>query len=88
MVKYEALAGFASSLGLFAFLTIVHRIYSTKNTSSLTTLSLISNLTAQILLFIYSYTNKLKGLMYPIILYVSGLIYILYIKIIKNKEYM
>jgi uncharacterized protein with PQ loop repeat len=88
MAKYEVLAGFASSLGLFAFLTIVWRIFATQNTISLTTASLFSNLIAQIFLFIYAYKNHLKGLMYPIILYVAGIIYILYVKIIKNKEYL
>jgi len=88
MAKYEFLAGFASSLGLFAFMTIVYRIFSSQNTASLTTASLFSNLIAQSFLFIYAYTNGLKGLMYPIYLYVFGIIYILYVKIIKNKEYL
>lgn len=88
MAKYEVLAGFASSIGLFAFMTIVYRIYSTQNTSSLTTASLFSNLIAQTFLFIYAYTNGLKGLMYPIYLYVSGIIYILYVKIGRNQEYL
>lgn len=88
MAKYEFLAGFASSLGLFAFMTIVHRIFTSQNTASLTTTSLFSNLLAQSFLFIYAYTNDLKGLMYPIYLYVFGIIYILYIKILKNKEYL
>jgi len=88
MAKYEVLAGFASSLGLFAFMTIVYRIFTSQNTSSLTTTSLISNLIAQTFLFIYAYSNGLKGLMYPIYLYVFGIIYILYVKIIKNKEYL
>ena len=88
MAKYEFLAGFASSLGLFAFMSIVYRIFTSQNTSSLTTTSLISNLIAQTFLFIYAYSNELKGLMYPIYLYVFGILYILYIKIIKNKEYL
>lgn len=88
MAKYEFLAGFASSLGLFAFMTIVYRVFTVQNTSSLTTTSLLSNLIAQTLLFIYAYSNGLKGLMYPIYLYVFGIIYILYVKIIKNKEYL
>jgi len=54
----------------------------------LTTASLFSNLIAQSFLFIYAYTNGLKGLMYPIYLYVFGIIYILYVKIIRNKEYL
>lgn len=88
MAKYEFLAGFASSLGLFAFMTIVYRVFSTQNTSSLTSASLVSNLLAQSLLFIYAYSNTLKGLMYPIFLYVFGIIYILYVKMVKNKEYI
>lgn len=88
MAKYEFLAGFASSLGLFAFMTIVYRVFTVQNTSSLTTTSLLSYLITQTLLFIYAYSNDLKGLMYPIYLYVFGIIYILYVKIIKNKEYL
>lgn len=88
MAKYEFLAGFASSLGVIAFMSIVHRVYYSHNTTSLTTASLFSNLIAQTFLFIYAYTNGLKGLIYPIYLYVFGIIYILYVKIIKNKEYL
>lgn len=88
MAKYEFLAGFASSLGLFAFMTIVYRIYILQNTMSLTTASLFSNLISQLFLFIYAYKNNLKGLVYPIYLYIFGIVYILYVKIIKNKEYL
>mgnify|MGYP001048229727 CR=1 FL=1 len=88
MAKYEFLAGFASSLGLFAFMTIVFRIFSSQNTASLTTASLFSNLIAQLFLFIYAYSNDLKGLLYPIYFYTFGIIYILYVKIIRNKEYL
>lgn len=87
MPKLEPLAGFASSIGLFAFLSMSYRIFKTNNTSSLGTVSLVANLNAQLLLFIYSYINNLKGLMYPIIVYIIGLIYILYVKIIQNREY-
>ena len=88
MAKYEVLAGFASSLGLFAFMTIVYRVYTSENTLSITTLSLFSNLVAQTFLYIYSYKNNLKGLQYPIMVYISGIIYIMYVKIAKNKEYL
>lgn len=86
MAKYEFLGAIASSLGLFAFISIVIRVFYTKSTVSLTNVSLISNLLAQFLLFIYSYTNNLKGLMYPIAIYCIGLVYILYVKILVNKE--
>lgn len=88
MTKYEILAGFASSLSLFAFLSIVQRIYSSKKTNSITTISLVSNFTAQCMLLFYSLQNNLKGLMYPILIYLLGLTYIIYVKIIENQEYM
>ena len=87
MAKYEIIAGLASSLSLFAFIAVVFRIYSSRVTQSLSTLSLLSNIVAQGLLLFYAIQNNLKGLMYPIFLYVLGIVYILYVKIIENKEY-
>jgi uncharacterized protein with PQ loop repeat len=86
MAKLELLAGVASSLGLFAFLSIVFKVGRSYNTKAITNISLISNLLAQLLLFIYAFTNDLKGLMYPIIIYVTGIAYVIYVKNIINKE--
>ena len=86
MAKFELLAGVASSLGLFAFLSIVLKVGRTYNTKAITNVSLLSNLLAQLLLFIYAYTNDLKGLMYPIIIYACGLTYVVYVKNVINKE--
>lgn len=86
MAKLELLAAFASSLGLFAFLSIVFKVGKTKNTKAITNVSLLSNLLAQLLLFVYAYSNDLKGLMYPIVVYASGILYILYVKNKMNKE--
>lgn len=88
MAKYEFLAGFASSLGLFAFMTIVYRIYNTQNTTAITTSSLFSNFIAQVFLLIYAYKNNLKGLIYPIYIYILGIAYMTYVKILKNKEFL
>ena len=86
MAKYEYLGAIASSLGLFAFVSIVIRVFYTKSTVSITNISLFSNLLGQSLLLFYSYSNNLKGLMYPIFIYCVGLFYIIYIKNVVNKE--
>jgi hypothetical protein len=87
MAKYELLAAFANAFGLFAFISSVHKIFLTCNTESLTNISIITNLFGQLLLFTYAYINDLKGIMYPIYIFIIGLNYILYIKIFVNKEY-
>ena len=87
MAKYELLAAIASFFGLFAFLSSVYKIKLSQNTKSLTNISLLANLCSQILLFSYAYINDLKGIMYPVILYIIGIMYILYVKDVVNKEY-
>lgn len=86
MAKYELLAGLASSFGLFAFMSIVFRVYHTHDTSAITLTSLLSNLMAQIMLLVYSNANQLMGLFYPIIVYIVGISYVLYVKLFHNKE--
>ena len=87
MPKYEALVGVAGILGLVSFSTLVQKIYDTHNTTSLPWIWLAMNMTAQILSFTYGVANSAYGIFIPNILFFSGLVYILYVKINhKPKE--
>ena len=81
MGKYEGLVGVAGMLGLISFSTLVQKIYTTHNTTSLPWLWVIANLTAQILSFIYAVANGAYGIYVPNFIFLMGLTYILYVKI-------
>ena len=87
MGKFEALIGTAGILGLVSFSTLLQKIYETHNTSSLPWTWVGLNITAQILSFIYGTTNGAYGIFIPNIFFLSGLLYIFYVKLrYKPKE--
>lgn len=87
MGKYEALIGTAGILGLVSFSTLLQKIYETHNTSSLPWTWIVFNITAQILSFTYGIINGAYGIFIPNTLFLSGLSYILYVKLTyKPKE--
>ena len=85
MGKYESLIGVAGVVGLVSFSSLLTTIYKTKNTSSLPWTWIIMNLIAQILSLIYGIGNNSLGIVLPGILFLIGMLYILYIKV-KYKE--
>ena len=81
MGKYESLIGVAGVLGLISFSSLIQQIYQTHNTSSLPWTWITMNLLAQSLSFIYGVSNMSYGIVLPGILFLSGLFYILYVKL-------
>ena len=86
MGKFESLIGVAGLLGLISFSSLIQQIYTTHNTTSLPWTWILMNLGAQTLSLIYGISNMSYGIVLPGILFLSGLIYILYIKI-NHKRY-
>jgi hypothetical protein len=80
MGQYEGLIGVAGILGLISFSSLVQKIYETHNTESLPWTWVVTNLAAQVLSFIYGLANGAYGIYIPNLLFLTGLIYILYIK--------
>ncbi len=87
MPKYEALIGVAGILGLVSFSALIQKIYDTHNTTSLPWIWLFMNITAQVLSFTYGFANGAYGIFIPNLLFLTGLAYILYVKLNhKPKE--
>ena len=80
MGKYESLIGAAGILGLISFSSLLIEIYKTHNTTSLPWTWILMNLGAQILSLIYGIGNGSWGIVMPGILFLAGLLYILYVK--------
>jgi uncharacterized protein with PQ loop repeat len=86
MGKYESLVGIAGILGLVSFSSLLQKIYETHNTTSLPWSWIIINLVAQSLSVIYGIINNAYGIYIPCIIFVLGLLYILYVKLNHNEK--
>ena len=86
MGKYESLIGAAGILGLISFSSLLVEIYNTHNTTSLPWTWILMNLGAQILSLIYGITNGSWGIVMPGILFLMGLVYILYVKSVHKER--
>jgi uncharacterized protein with PQ loop repeat len=85
--KYQFIAIISGILTILGFSHLVFRIYSTKETTHLTFTWLFVILSAQILLMIYGILNNSYGIYLPPIILISGLLYILYVKLsYENTE--
>ena len=80
MGKYESLIGVAGILGLISFSSLLILIHKTHNTTSLPWTWILMNLGAQSLSLIYGAANGSWGIVLPGMLFLVGLIYILYVK--------
>jgi hypothetical protein len=85
MGKYESLIGLAGVLGLVSFSSLLFEIYTTHNTTSLPWTWILMNLGAQILSLIYGIGNGSWGIVLPGILFLAGLLYILYVKSVHKE---
>ena len=85
MGKYESLIGIAGMLGLISFGSLLMKIYTTHNTSSLPWTWILVNLAAQGLSVVYGVVNKSIGIVIPCVLFVLGLLYIFYVKLKHGK---
>jgi hypothetical protein len=92
MGKFESLIGVAGVLGLISFSSLIIEVYKTHNTTSLPWTWILMNLAAQILSMIYGIGNESMGIVLPGILFLIGMFYILYVKImhkeVKNPKQM
>jgi hypothetical protein len=86
MGKYEPLIAMAGMLGLVSFSSLVQKVYETHNTTSLPWIWIIMNLAAQSLALSYGIINLSYGIILPGSLFLSGLSYILYVKL-NHKPY-
>jgi predicted neutral ceramidase superfamily lipid hydrolase len=86
MIKqHEELTLISGILAITAFSFLVYNTHVTKSTSHLTFLWLFLLLVAQVLMFTYGKINHIQGLYVPASLYILGLMYILYIKVIYKE---
>lgn len=85
MLKHEELAYISGAFGILAFSFFVHHIHITKNTDNLTYIWIFLIIIAQGLMVIYGKLNHVQGLYIPAAIYIIGLAYILYIKIVYKE---
>ena len=85
MGKYESLIGVAGILGLISFSSLIQQIYQTRNTASLPWSWIYVNFIGQLLAFIYGVANKSYGIYIPCFIFLLGLVYIFYIKMVHKN---
>jgi uncharacterized protein with PQ loop repeat len=86
MGKLESIIGVAGVLGLISFSTLVQKVYTSHNTESLPWTWIVTNLAAQLLSFIYGIANNAYGIYIPNFLFLTGLVYIFYVKVTYKPE--
>jgi len=84
--KYQFIAVISGILTILGFSHLVFRVYDTKETHHLTFTWLFLILSAQTLLMIYGILNNAYGIYLPPIIIISGLLYILYVKLNYEKN--
>lgn len=85
MIKHEELAYMSGIISIIAFSFFIHRIHITKNTDNLTFFWIFLIIIAQTLMVIYGKINHIQGLYIPALVFIVGILYILYIKIIYRE---
>lgn len=85
MGKLEGIIGIAGVLGLISFSSLIQKIYSTHNTESLPWTWVMVNIAAQVLSFIYGVANDAYGIYIPNFLFIAGLVYIFYVKVVFKE---
>jgi len=86
MPKLEILPAVAGALGIISLSTLLQTVYTTHNTSSFPYSWLAINLTAQVLGLWYGLANKAWGIWAPSIIFLLGLGYMLYVKVLYGKD--
>jgi uncharacterized protein with PQ loop repeat len=86
MGKYEILATTAGVINLISFSSLLHNVYFTNNTESLTWVWVLTNIIAQSLFLAYGIINKSYGIYLPTSFFILGLIYILFTKILSLQK--
>jgi len=80
MAKLEILAASAGILGIISFSSLLYKIFLTYNTTSLPWTWVVTNISAQLLMLAYGIVNNLQGIIWPSVVFVLGLFYIVIIK--------
>jgi uncharacterized protein with PQ loop repeat len=79
--KYQWIAIISGLFTILGFSHLVFNVYDTKKTDHLTFIWLFLTISAQTLLIVYGLLNRSYGIYLPPILLISGLLYILYVKL-------
>ena len=82
----EILPGLAGTLGLISFGTLLLRVYDTKNTTSFPYAWILINLIAQSLACTYGLIKGAYGIYLPNMLFITGLFYLLYVKLTEPDQ--
>ena len=85
MFKHEELVFISGAFALAAFSFLVYNVHTTKSTDHLTFIWIFLVIIAQSLMYVYGKINKVHGLYIPATVYILGLAYILYVKIIYKE---
>ena len=84
--KYQMIVGIAGTFTLLALSSLIYRVYDTQNTEHLTYTWIFLILTAQSLLVLYGLLNNSYGIYLPAIVVISGISYILFVKVSNATE--
>ena len=85
ITKHNELAMTAGFCNIVAFSFLVYRVHVTKMTDNLTYIWICLVLTSQTLLFFYGRINHIFGIYMPALIMFSGIIYILYVKMVYTE---
>lgn len=84
--KYRIIGVLAGILLVFAFGHLVFRVHYTKETQHLSYNWICLILLGQLLYGFYGYVNQLYGIIIPSTCIITGVLYILYIKIVHERN--
>jgi hypothetical protein len=85
MLKHEEFPFISVILSITAFVLLVYEIYITKNTDGITFIWIFLILISQSLMFIYGKLNHIHGLYIPATIFLIGMLYILYVKVVYKE---
>lgn len=88
--RHQIISGMAGILALQALSSMIYKIYITQNTSHVTYTWLGLIISAQVLYILYGVLNNSYGIYLPAMVALTGILYILFVKIknakMKNME--
>ena len=85
MLKHEEFPFISGILSITAFAFLIYEIYITKKTDSISFIWICLILVAQSLMFTYGKLNHIQGLYIPATIFLIGILYILYVKVVYNE---
>jgi hypothetical protein len=85
MLKHEEFPFISGILSITAFAFLIYEIYITKNTDGISFIWIFLILGAQLLMFMYGKLNHIQGLYIPATIFLIGILYILYVKLVYKE---